>query len=137
MINEDKTNITFSHTVSSLYSKEGSKFQEKKYLPKIEFILKYFKQNSDKIFLLDIGVGYGFLLYLLEQKFGFKHLFGMDPFSESIKIAKNFTSADIRKGKIEINPWPFDDVKFDVITCLDVLEHLKNPEIFFINVRKY
>ena len=61
----------------------------------------------------------------------------MDPFEKSIKIAQNFTSASIRKGQIEDENWPFPKSFFDVITCFDVLEHLRKPEIFFITAKQY
>ena len=59
----------------------------------------------------------------------------MDPFPDSIEIAKRYTSADLRVGRIEDSQWPFEENYFDVITCLDVVEHLQHPEVFFQNVK--
>ncbi len=86
--------------------------------------------------MLDIGIGYGTFLKICENK-GFKNLCGMDPFPNSIFIAKKYLSKDLREGKIENLPWPFKENFFDTRTCLDVVEHLQHPITFFENVKKY
>jgi len=136
MNQKDNSNQMYSHSTNTLYSKKGYKFQKKKYLPKIKHIKNYFRKDWQNKKILDVGVGYGFLLHLLEKEFKCNNLYGMDPFPKSIKIAEQFTSAIIKHGNIEDAKWPFKE-KFDVITCFDVVEHLKNPELFFINARKY
>jgi SAM-dependent methyltransferase len=136
MEDRDKDNITFSHTLSSISSERGKKFNYEKFIPKIDIIKEHFKIDWQDKYILDIGVGYGNFLRLLEE-LNFKRLFGMDPFIKSIKISKQFTSADLRQGKIEDKTWPFKEKMFDVITCFDVVEHLQNPKLFFINSKKY
>lgn len=136
----DPSNLTYTTKLSKLFDNSGNvrSFQKEKYDPIIDFLLHCFnnKKNVNNINLLDVGIGYGAFLKICEQKKNF-NLFGMDPFPESINIAKRFTKADIRDGRIEKLPWPFKTKQFDIITCIDVVEHLQNPEIFFKNVTKY
>lgn len=136
MEDKDFENITYSHSVNSISSPGGQKFLKGKFLPKVDFIKQYFPQDWQERLILDIGIGYGSFLNLLEQQ-GFRHLYGMDPFSKSVEISRQFTTADLREGDIEEESWPFGEEKFDVITSFDVVEHLKNPEVFFVNSRKY
>jgi len=137
-IERDPFNPTYSLKISDIYNTLGqvNTFQRKKYEPIIDYIVEYFQSNVKDIKLLDIGIGYGAFLKLCEER-GLKNLYGMDPFPVSVNIAKKYTSAELRLGRIEDSSWPFEERCFDVITCLDVVEHLKNPEIFFINVKKY
>lgn len=138
--NMDLSNITCSSKVSDLYDISGRvlPFHQQKYKPLIDYIINYFEgiKRLKEITLLDVGIGYGAFLKLCEEK-ELKRLYGMDPFPNSIAIAKRYTSADLRVGKIEDLPWPFEENYFDVITCLDVIEHLQYPTIFFKNSKKY
>lgn len=133
---KDPDNITFSHSVSSLASQGGQKFMEEKFLPKIDIIKQHFRDDWQERHILDIGIGYGSFLSLLRDH-GFKYLYGMDPFPNSIEMSKQFISADVRLGKIEDGDWPFEKHKFDVITSFDVVEHLEQPKVFFTNCRNY
>lgn len=136
MEQKDTNNITFSHTVISIASASGKKFSREKFQPKIDLIKEYFPSDWQDKSVLDVGIGYGSFLSLLEEH-GFENLFGMDPFQKSIAISKEFTKADLREGKIENEKWPFQENMFDVITSFDVVEHLHNPQIFFMNAKKY
>jgi SAM-dependent methyltransferase len=136
-VERDQENITFSHTIETLYSERGLKFQREKYLPKIDFLKRYFGDGFHGIRLLDVGVGYGVFLNLLQNEHGLLHLYGMDPFPGSIEIARRFTSAQISQGDITDEDWPVNDDSFDAVTCFDVVEHLERPEIFFTRVRRY
>lgn len=136
MSDKDSENITYSHTLTSISSPGGQKFLKEKFQPKIELIRKYFPHDWQEKIILDVGIGYGSFLSLLEQN-GFKHLFGMDPFAKSIEMSREVTKADLRKGKLENEIWPFENQMFDVITCFDVVEHLIDPQVFFVNSKRY
>jgi len=139
-LDRDLSNITCSAKVSDLYDTSGNvlPFHQQKYKPIIHYITNYFGEikTLTKITLLDVGIGYGAFLKVCEGK-GLKDLYGMDLFPDSIKIAERYTSADLRVGRIEDSQWPFEENYFDIITCLDVVEHLQRPEVFFQNVKKY
>jgi SAM-dependent methyltransferase len=131
----DRDNVTFTHSIETLYSVDGLKFQREKYLPKIELIKKRFAGAFTGINLLDVGVGYGVFLHLLEHEHGLSNAFGMDPFPDSIEIAKRYTSARIFQGDIRDDRWPVQENYFDAVTCFDVVEHLPEPGVFFEKVK--
>jgi len=80
--------------------------------------------------LLDIGVGIGELIELEKQKF--RKIYGIDADEESVKICRKRFENDeniyIIDGNINDLENLFEDRKFDYITCLDVLEHIKVEE---------
>lgn len=133
---KNNTNITISSSPENAYSESGKVFHREKYLPKIDFIKNYYSHNLKDKSLLDVGIGYGVFLNLLETEFQFRHLYGMDPYLQSIEISKQHTSAILREGMIEDPYWPFDQ-KFDIITCFDVIEHLEHPGLFFKHAKRY
>jgi len=132
----DRDNVTFTHSIETLYSAEGLKFQREKYLPKIELVKNRFAGAFAGINLLDVGVGYGVFLHLLEHEEGLSNLYGMDPFPDSIEIARRYTSARIVQGDIRDDRWPVEENHFDAVTCFDVVEHLPEPGVFFENVKQ-
>lgn len=133
----DRDNITFTHSIETLYSARGLAYQREKYIPKIDLLRERFGDRFGGLAVLDIGVGYGVFLHLLEHEFGLTRLAGMDPFPGSIEKARRYTSADIRGGDITDETWPFDPGAFDVVTCFDVVEHLGDPAVFFSRVKPY
>lgn len=133
----DDDNVTFLHSLDVLQSERGQRFQREKFLPKIEALRRRFGDGFQKIRLLDVGVGYGHFLRLLETEFGLSGLHGMDPFPNSIAIAEQVTTARIMRGEIADAEWPFEPGSFDALTCFDVLEHLPEPGLFFQRAGRY
>ncbi len=80
--------------------------------------------------LLDIGSGVGELIELEKQKFG--KIYGIDVDEESVEICHKRFKDDkkicIMQGDINDLGNLFKDKKFDCVTCLDVLEHIKVKE---------
>jgi SAM-dependent methyltransferase len=136
-VKRDTDNPTFSHSLDSLDSEAGRRFEREKFLPKIEALRRRFGARLPQIRLLDVGVGYGHFLRLLETEAGIVDLHGMDPFPKSIEIASTQTSARIAQGDITDAEWPFEPGSFDAITCFDVVEHLAEPVQFFRKARRY
>jgi len=85
---------------------------------------------SDGETLLDIGVGVGELIELEKQKF--EKIYGIDADEESVEICRKRFENDgnvyIKQGGIDNLKDLFQDKKFDYITCLDILEHIKVKE---------
>jgi len=119
-----------------LGSEEGARFLEQKYRPRIDALKEYFGPRFTGIRFLDIGIGYGMFLKAVEKE-GVEKLFGMDPFPNSIEIARGNTSAELFQGDILDDEWPVEREGYDAITCMDVVEHLENPALFFTKVKRY
>ncbi len=80
--------------------------------------------------LLDIGVGVGELIELEKQKFS--RICGIDADEESVRICRrrfeNDGNIHIREGDMACLWDLFRGRKFDYITCLDILEHIRLDE---------
>jgi len=74
-------------------------------------------------FLLDAGCGLGYFLHLAKKHFD---TVGVDVSHVATHSAKK-DNADIILGSVEMPS--FKDAQFDVITCFDLLEHLKSPSV--------
>lgn len=135
-LDRDKDNITFVGRMEFFGSEEGGRFLEQKYRPRIDALKEYFGSRFSGISFLDIGIGYGMFLKAVEEE-GVKQLFGMDPFPKSIEIARQNTSAEIFEGDILDDQWPVEKQGYDAVTCMDVVEHLEDPSIFFHKVKEY
>lgn len=77
--------------------------------------------------ILDTGCGEGFTLQKLHEKRIGKHLEGIDFSEQAIAIGKKqFPSLALKTGSIY--KLPYKPNTFDLVTCMEVLEHLENPE---------
>ncbi|MEE3242855.1 MAG: hypothetical protein VX188_03505, partial [Candidatus Thermoplasmatota archaeon] len=76
---KDEANLTFSHNLESVSSVDGMRFQREKFCPRIERAKKFFGKPLTDARVLDIGIGYGSFLNILEQDYGIQDLCGMDP----------------------------------------------------------
>ena len=100
---------------------------------------KYFLDLGKDAFILDAGCGVGYLEQYLINK-GFNNIHAIDISSEQIKVAKScMTKKGINyNGKVQFkNIDIFDELeqtnlKYDIITLIDVLEHFKKYEAFEI-----
>jgi len=101
---------------------------------RLEYIISQidssFKKEKKQITLLDIGCGGGLISEPLSQQ-GIK-VTAIDPIEKNIKIAK--TQQLKSKSKVNYKKSTLEELdnknKFDVITCLEVIEHVDNPEKF-------
>lgn len=90
--------------------------------------LKLLNRVANSGRLLDIGCAFGFFIKMLEKDF---EVYGIDISEYAIEQTKrlisnpkNIKCFDVKRGI------PFDE-KFDVITALDILEHIFEPESVF------
>jgi SAM-dependent methyltransferase len=75
--------------------------------------------------LLDAGCGTGGLLQALERV-SEAELFGVDSSTHGISLAREqlIVASKIQVLRAELRSLPFPDCRFDLLACLDVLEHL-------------
>ncbi|OGH09014.1 MAG: hypothetical protein A2152_01985 [Candidatus Levybacteria bacterium RBG_16_35_6] len=77
--------------------------------------------------ILDVGCGEGFTLKRLKQKAIGNKFTGVDSSKEAITLGKKENpNLDLRVG--DIYNLKFKDNSFDLVLCMEVLEHLKEPE---------
>jgi 2-polyprenyl-3-methyl-5-hydroxy-6-metoxy-1,4-benzoquinol methylase len=87
-------------------------------------IIRSLKYNK----LCDVGCGPGFLLSGIKNK----KLFGIENDESAVKTASKYA----RIYKIDLNKKFKIKDKFDVVVCYHVIEHIKNPLTFLLNLKK-
>lgn len=87
-------------------------------------ILPLLPDNIQKV--LEIGCGQGATLQWIQTIRDCEKVVGVELFPEAVAIAKNRLDSVIQ-GNIENMELPFEDNEFELILCLDVLEHLVDP----------
>lgn len=76
--------------------------------------------------LLDVGCGAGFLTNDFSRQ-GLK-VTGLDASSEGLRVAEEHDATkEVRYVRADALAMPFEDASFDVVTCLDFLEHVVSP----------
>lgn len=87
----------------------------------------YSKIPSDVHSMLDVGCGNGILVNYINENYPqrFNRIFATDRSETSLKFVKT------EKVCASIDKLPFEDGAFDMITCLEVIEHL--PQEVYIN----
>jgi SAM-dependent methyltransferase len=81
--------------------------------------------------ILDAGCGSGRLLDEL-TKLG--EVSGLDHNADSVEIARERGHPDVHQGVVEALPW--EDETFDLITCLDVVEHTADDRVTLRELRR-
>jgi 2-polyprenyl-3-methyl-5-hydroxy-6-metoxy-1,4-benzoquinol methylase len=127
------------------YFENFSKYGEKEADVKLSYfeVLKWAnKRASYDLFdgkgkkALDVGCGYGYVVDMLGS-FGYS-IFGVDVSSHALRWARAFLSRKSRGVTLVLGdvqkPLPFN-IKFDLITCFEVLEHLSDPLSAIANIR--
>lgn len=83
--------------------------------------------------LLDVGCAYGFLLKRFEGDF---QTFGFDVSEHAIAQArKTAPRSDVRVHSI-LEPFPYPDASFDVVTLTDILEHVPHTDRILAEVAR-
>ena len=81
--------------------------------------------------IIDIGCGLGFLLSAIPNSWE-KHGFDISQFAIT-HVKKNFSEVIMHEDlHLDVSPPPENQRdRYDVVTCYHVIEHIKNPDIFF------
>jgi len=86
--------------------------------------LREFSPASTRV--LDIGCGAGFISNAMAEKKW--QVCGIDLSESSLEVAKKFDrSRQVQYLKGDAHALPFEDSLFDIVMCLDVLEHVSDP----------
>ena len=82
-------------------------------------------ENNSKISILDIGCGFGYFLKLCDEE-GWE-TYGVDISEYAIGRARSITKAKLFVHDVEKGLPMFNEDFFDIVTMIDVLEHLYSP----------
>ena len=85
--------------------------------------------------VLDVGCAQGYMARELNEQ-GCK-TYGIEMDSKAADIAGKYCEKIINADVESLERLPFDDNFFDVILCLDILEHLKRPDLALVHLRPY
>jgi glycosyltransferase involved in cell wall biosynthesis len=80
--------------------------------------------------ILDIGCGRGLVAERLAQKA--VHVTGIDQFAPSKSTRPN---VEYQRWDLDSDSLPVDVTRYDQIFLLDIIEHLRDPEVFMENLR--
>ncbi|MDP2728193.1 MAG: class I SAM-dependent methyltransferase [Dehalococcoidia bacterium] len=80
----------------------------------------------EKPILLDVGCGEGYVLGHLRKAWPGLAVQGVDGDREALNLARA-SIPDIAFWQSDANHLPFRDHSFDMVICLEVLEHLREP----------
>ncbi len=108
-------------------------------LKNIRLIQPWLKKADKQINVLDVGMGTGKLPVAL-RAMGY-NVYGLDDDSggrKSIKFQNQmFPSLKVAVCSLESDRFPFEDGKFDIVTSLDVIEHLPvSPRHFLQEIHR-
>jgi 2-polyprenyl-3-methyl-5-hydroxy-6-metoxy-1,4-benzoquinol methylase len=86
---------------------------------------------NNEMKILDIGCGAGLMLNSLEE---IGQTYGMDMSDEAICFSKQIFGGDVKKGSLP-DAVPYEEDFFDLITALDVIEHIEQDIDSLIAIR--
>ena len=100
----------------------------------IKSVLKAVKDlNVDS--LLSVGCGEGVVLFHLSEELDGLSVAGIDCDADKLaKARNNVPQANFKEASIY--DLPYDDNSFNIVICLEVLEHLKSPQKALEEVRR-
>ena len=78
---------------------------------------------SNVVNLLDVGTGNAAFLHVVEERLSLRHLEGLEYSAAGIR--NKICKAIVRRGSAD--HIPHDNFTFDIVSCLEVLEHLPQP----------
>jgi SAM-dependent methyltransferase len=81
--------------------------------------------------VLDAGCGSGRTLQDLVE---YGEVSGIELHEDAAQVARSRGHGEVRVGRLEALPWP--DASFDLITCLDVIEHTPDDRVALAELRR-
>jgi ubiquinone/menaquinone biosynthesis C-methylase UbiE len=83
---------------------------------------------------LDVGAGNGFLASVVKDALPEVHATGIDFVQEALDVADALDEKKV--VDLDAEGLPFEDDRFDMITCLEVLEHVVSPDNLLAEIHR-
>lgn len=114
----------YRKSIGKIHTTEGA------YIPKrLKTAVSMIAGDDRRIKILDIGCGEGTLGMLLKHKYQNSYVVGCDISEKSLELASPYYDKVVQLDINEDNLKDMmGDTKFDYIICIEVLEHLLNPD---------
>lgn len=106
-----------------IYEYELNGFWYKVRRSMIHYFIKKYVGINKKTTILDLGCGMG---ALTKELMVYGDVYGLDFSEQSIRFCKERGLTNIFQG--DATNIPFEDQKFDLVICLDVLEHIEQHD---------
>ncbi len=118
-----------------LHIKEGFWIPPRVFIA-VNLIRSLYKEDIDKLEILDVGCGEGTLGMILRKEFAYGFsITGLDVSEKALKFAKPFYDEVIAMDIQDSENIPRVKRRFDLVIALEVLEHLPEPEIALRNIK--
>ena len=105
------------------------RFNERLYLYVRKAVSECSSMHTRKtVRILDVGCGEGFIAGILSERLDNVEIIGIERSIEALEMAKKMNPG-IAFLQGDIMSLPFEERSFDIVLCLEVLEHLANPEL--------
>ncbi|ASG67322.1 ubiquinone biosynthesis O-methyltransferase [Francisella halioticida] len=100
---------------------------------RLEFVKKF--TTLDKKNIIDVGCGGGILTESLATQTN--NVYGLDASLEAIDVAREHSNLNIEYINSTIEDFVDNNtVKFDIVTCMEMLEHVPDPESIVASIAK-
>jgi SAM-dependent methyltransferase len=99
--------------------------------PYLKQLIRRWIPEDRFIRILDLGCGYGALLYFLKES-GYCYLSGVDRSPEQVMVARQLEIDAVQEGDVLDFLRKKEDHSYDVVIAFDILEHFTKQEIFII-----
>jgi len=103
------------------------------HINKLKIVIRFIPSSPKTI--LDVGCASGWFISKISKKFPKAQCYGIDIYDKGIRYAKSiypkieFKVADAHKI-------PYKKNIFDLVTCTEVLEHLDNPKMAILEIKR-
>lgn len=112
---------------------EDNIFQKIWHLNKLQVVFKLIPGSPRKI--LDVGCAGGWMSAKLAEKFPQTQIWGIDIYEAAINHGRRlYPGIDFRVA--DAHRMPFKNNSFDLVICTEVLEHLDNPKVVLLEMKR-
>ncbi len=116
--------------LKEMYDMEGNYWWHRGKRANVLSQIKKFAKGKD-LKILDVGCGTGYLLKELQNN---REAYGIDISKQSLSFCKKRGLKNLKHWDIEEKPYP--QITFNVVSALDVIEHIKNDTQAMKNIAK-